>query len=179
MRQLPGFNNLRAWARLGFFVEISVGLLAAAGLVRFLDWMRERFHARTSTQLGVIAIITGLVVLDFLPGLMAMSLVRRRAVDQWLSKQLGKFAFMEYPIPQHGYGGPAIYSTRLTGKRIIMGNAQNPPNLTFWGDLSAFPSPSTLDLLYGWGAKYVLLDQNLYPTAVSFWTIYPPSNPLE
>ncbi len=28
----PGFNNLRGWARLGFFVELSVGLLAAAGL---------------------------------------------------------------------------------------------------------------------------------------------------
>jgi hypothetical protein len=179
LRQLPGFNNLRAWARLGFFVEISVGLLAAAGLVRLLDWMKERFHARTSTQLGVIAIITGLVVLDFFPGPMAMSLVRRRAVDQWLSKQLGKFAFMEYPIPQHGYGGPAIYSTRLTGKRIIMGNAQNPPNLAFWGDLSAFPSPSTLDLLYGWGAKYVLADENLYRTGVSFWNIYQTWSSLE
>jgi hypothetical protein len=60
-----------------------------------------------------------------------------------------------------------------------MGNAQNPPNLAFWGDLSAFPSPSTLDLLYGWGAKYVLVDENLYRAGVSFWNIYQTWNTLE
>src|SRR5262249_19001634 len=45
LRQLPGFNDLRGWARLGFFVEIAVGLLAAAGLARLLDWIKERCHA--------------------------------------------------------------------------------------------------------------------------------------
>ena len=179
LRQLPGFNNLRAWARLGFFVELSVGLLAAAGLVRLLDWIKERFHARAAIQLGMVAIICGLVVLDVFPRPMDMSPVRPRVVDQWLSKQSGDFAFMEYPIPQHAYGGPAIYSTRLSGKRIIMGNAQNPPNLAFWGDLSAFPSPFTLDLLYGWGAKYVLVDENLYRAGASFWNIYQTWSSLE
>jgi hypothetical protein len=179
LRQLPGFNNLRGWARLGFFVELSVGLLAAAGLVRLLDWIKERFHARATTQVGIVAIICGLVVLDVFPRPMDMSPVKPRPVDQWLSRQPGEFAFMEYPIPQHAYGGPAIYSTRLSGKRIIMGNAQNPPNLAFWGDLSAFPSPFTLDLLYGWGAKYVLVDENLYRAGVSFWNIYQTWSSLE
>ena len=68
LRQLPGFNNLRGWARLGFFVELSVGLLAAAGLVRLLDWIKERFHARATTQVGIVAIICGLVVLDVFQG---------------------------------------------------------------------------------------------------------------
>ncbi len=172
LRQLPGFNNLRAWARLGFFVELSVGLLAAAGLVRLLDWIKGRFRARATTQAGMVAIIIGLVTLDIFPRPMDMSPVKPRPVDEWLSRQSGEFTFMEYPIPQHAYGGPAIYSTRLTGKRIIMGNAQNPPNLAFWGDLSAFPSPFVLDLLYGWGAKYVLVDENLYQAGVSFWNIY-------
>jgi hypothetical protein len=86
---------------------------------------------------------------------------------------------MEYPIPGHGYGGPAIYSTRLTGKGIIMGSAQNPPNLAFWDKLSAFPSPSTLDLLYGWGAKYVLVDESIYRAGSSFWNIYQTWNTLE
>jgi len=101
-----------------------------------------------------------------------MSPVAPRAVDEWLSKQPGDFAFMEYPIPRHGFGGPAIYSTRLTGKRIIMGNAQNPANLAYWSDLSAFPSPFTIDLLHGWGAKYVVVDQDLYQDGSTFWNIY-------
>jgi hypothetical protein len=172
LRQLPGFNNLRGWARLGFFVELSVGLLAAAGLTRTLDWLRERFHAPANVQIGVTVVAITLVLFDFFPRPTDMTIVAPRAVDQWLSSQPGDFAFMEYPIPRHGYGGPAIYSTSLTGKRIIMGAAQNPPNLAYWSDLSAFPSPFTLDLLYGWGAKYVLVDENLYRVGSSFWNIY-------
>jgi hypothetical protein len=172
LRQLPGFNNIRAWARLGFFVQLSVGLLAAAGLTRILDWLRERSYTPPAVQRGVAIAAMALVLLDFFPRATAMTTVASRPVDQWLSKQSGEFAFMEYPIPSHGYGGPAIYSTRLTGKRIIMGSSQNPPNLAYWGDLSAFPSPFTLDLLQRWGAKYVLVDENLYRAGSSFWDIY-------
>ena len=172
LRQLPGFNNLRGWARLGFFVELSVGLLAAAGLTCILDWLRDRFHTPAIVQTGVAAVAMVLVLFDFFQQPTAMTMVAPRAVDQWLSKQPGEFAFIDYPIPRHGFGGPAIYSTRLTGKRIIMGAAQNPPNLAYWSDLSAFPSPWTLDLLHGWGAKYVLVDENLYRAGSSFWNIY-------
>jgi len=179
LRQLPGFNNLHGWARLGFFVELSVGLLAAAGLARFLEWMKERLHAHISMQIATAAIATGLVIFDFAQKPIGMSPVIPRAVDQWLSKQPGEFTFMEYPIPGHGYGGPAIYSTRLTGKRIIMGSSQHPPNLQYWSDLSAFPSPMTVDLLYGWGAKYVLVDESLYRAGTSFWNIYQTWDTLE
>lgn len=172
LQQLPGFNNLRGWARLGFFVELSVGVLAAAGLTRLLYWMRERVHLPTAVQTGVAAIAMAAVIFEFFPQAAGMTLVAPRAVDQWLSKQPGNFAFIEYPIPGHGYGGPAIYATRLTGKRIIMGAAQNPPNLAYWSDLSAFPSPWTLDLLQGWGAKYVLVDENLYRAGTSSWNVY-------
>jgi len=172
LRQLPGFNNLRVWARLGFFVELSVGLLAAAGLTRIVDWLRERFHTPANVQTAVAVVTMALVLFDLFPQPTDMTIVAPRAVDQWLAKQPGDFAFTEYPIAQHGYGGPAIYSTRLTGKRIIMGSSQNPPNLAYWGDLSAFPSPFTLDILYGWGTKYVLVDENIYRAGSSFWNIY-------
>jgi hypothetical protein len=179
LRQLPGFNNLRGWARLGFFVELSIGLLAGAGLDRLLGWLKEKLHAPLFVRAGAAAAAMGLVVIDFFPQPAAMTAVTRRPVEQWLAEQPGVFAFMEYPIPKHGYSGPAIYSTRLTGKEIIMGNAQNPPNMAFWSELSAFPSPATLDLLYGWGAKYVLVDENLYRAGSSFWNIYQTWNALE
>jgi len=172
LRLLPGFNNLRGWSRLGFFVELSVGLLAAGGLSDILDWTKERLNAHKIVQVGVTALASGLVLFDFFPRPAYMSPVAPRAVDEWLSKQPGDFAFIDYPIPRHGFGGPAIYSTRLTGKRIIMGNAQNPPNLEYWSDLSAFPSPFTIDLLHGWGTKYVLVNQNLYQDGSMFWNIY-------
>ena len=172
LRELPGFNNLRGWSRFGFLVELSVGLLAAGGLTRILDWMRERLHAPSVVQTGVAGFAIAFVIFDFFPRSAGMSIVASRTVYEWLSKQPGGFAFIEYPIPRNGYGGPAIYSTRLTGKKIIMGSSQNPPNLVYWSDLSAFPSPFTLDLLYGWGAKYVLVDENLYRAGSSSWNVY-------
>jgi hypothetical protein len=179
LRLLPGFNNLRGWSRLGFFVELSLGLLAAAGLDRLVEWTKQRLHARRTVQIGVAAIAMGLVLVDFFPRRAYLSTVASRAVDQWLAKQRENFAFIEYPIPRHGFGGPAIYSTRLSGKRIIMGNAQNPPNLAYWPDFSAFPAPATLDLLYSWGTKYILVDENLYRAGSSFWNIYQTWDTLE
>jgi hypothetical protein len=179
LRQLPGFNNLRGWARFGFFVELAVGLLAAAGLTRILGWLRERFQTPAIVQAGVAALAMAFVIFDFLPRPIHMTIVAPRAVDQWLSRQPGDFAFMEYPISHHGFGGPAIYSTRFTGKGIIMGSSQNPPNLVYWRDLSAFPSPFTLDLLSGWGTKYVVVDENLYRAGSSFWNIYQTWESLE
>jgi len=179
LRQLPGFNNLRGWARLGFFVELAVGLLAAAGLARLLDWMKHQFHARAFVQFGAAVVVIGLVLFDFFPEPLSMSTVAPRAVDQWLANQPGNFAFVDYPIAYHGYGGPAIYSRRLTGKRIIMGSSQNPPNLMYWSYLSAFPSPITLDMLYGWGARYALVDENLYRAGSSFWNVYQTWDTLE
>jgi len=141
--------------------------------------LKEQLRAPVLMRAGVAVAAMGLVVIDFFPRPVAMSAVMQRPVDAWLSKQPGDFAFMEYPIPRHGYGGPAIYSTRLTGKRIIMGSSQNPPNLAYWSDLSAFPSPTTIDLLAGWGAKYVLVDENLYRAGSSSWNIYQTWNTLE
>ena len=172
LRELPGFNNLRGWARLGFFVELAVGVLAAAGLTCILDWIRKREKTAKVIPIGVAAMAIAAVIFEFFPQALGMTVVAPRAVDQWLAKQRGDFAFVEYPIARHGFGGPAIYATRLTGKRIIMGSSQNPPNLTYWSDLSAFPSPFTTDLLRGWGAKYVLVDQSLYEDGSTFWNIY-------
>ncbi|HMH01922.1 MAG TPA: glycosyltransferase family 39 protein [Terriglobales bacterium] len=179
LRLLPGFNNLRGWSRLGFLVQLSVGLLAAGGLAQALEWAKRRLHAGRIVSVGIAGAAMALVIIDFLPKPMAMSAVAPRGVDDWLAKQPGDFAVMEYPIPRHGYGGPAIYTTRLTGKRIIMGNAQNPPNLAYWPDLSAFPAPATLDLLYAWGTKYILVDENLYRAGSSFWNIHQTWDTLE
>ncbi len=167
LRQLPGFENLRAWARLGFFVQVGAGLLAAAGLSLALT----RLHLGSGAwgTRAVIFLACGLTALDLAEKPFGMSPVQPRPVDKWLAQQPGKFSIMEYPVPNHGYGGRAIYSTRWTGKRIVLGSAQAPPNLFSWGILSLFPSPSTLDLLASWEVKYVLVDEDRYRYGSEFW----------
>ena len=52
-----------------------------------------------------------------------------------------------------------------------MGSSQNPPNLAYWPFSAPFPHPFTLDLLYDWGTKYVLVDESLYRAGSSFWNV--------
>ncbi len=169
LRQLPGFNNLRAWARLGFFVQVGVGLLAAGGL--------SLVTTRLDLELGawktraVIFLVCGLTALDLAEKPFGTSPVQARPVDNWLAQLPDKFSIMEYPVPNHGYGGRAIYSTRWTGKRIVLGSAQAPPNISSWGILSLFPSPKTLDLLASWEVKYVLVDEDRYRYGSEFWDL--------
>lgn len=170
LRELPGFNNLRGWSRFGFFVQLGVGLLSGGGLAVLLNRVnnRDRVTVRRR-QWALTTIVAGLVALDFVERPFGVSDAGPRPVEAWLARQPGKFAIMEYPVPKHGYGGRAIYSTRLTGKQIVLGSAQAPPNFASWELLSVFPSAETLDLLARWQVKYVLVDETLYRIGSEFW----------
>ena len=170
LRELPGFNNLRGWSRFGFFVQLGVGLLSGGGLAVLLNRVnnRDRVTVRRR-QWAVTTIVAGLVALDFVERPFGVSDAGPRPVDAWLARQPGKFAIMEYPVPKYGYGGRAIYSTRLTGKQIVLGSAQAPPNFASWELLSVFPSAETLDLLARWQVKYILVDETLYRIGSEFW----------
>jgi hypothetical protein len=170
LRELPGFNNLRGWSRFGFFVQLGVGLLAGGGLAVLLNRVNNCDRATMRRrQWAVTTIVAGLVALDFVEKPFGVSDASPRPVDAWLARQPGKFPIMEYPVPKNGYGGRAIYSTRLTGKQIVLGDAQAPPNFASWELLSVFPSAETLDLLARWQVKYVLVDETLYGTGSEFW----------
>jgi hypothetical protein len=170
LRELPGFNNLRGWSRFGFFVQLGVGLLSGGGLAVLLNRVNNGDRAAVRRRKwAVTTIAAGLVALDFVEKPFGVSNASPRPVEAWLARQPGKFAIMEYPVPKHGYGGRAIYSTRLTGKQIVLGSAQAPPNFASWEQLSVFPSAETLDLFARWQVKYVLVDETLYKTGSEFW----------
>lgn len=180
--RLPPFTFLRAWARMGIFVQLAVGLLAARGLVLVLDRVTARFESRAGwLRPAILVSVMGLVLLENVSVPFPMSPVAPRLVDAWLAGQPGQFAVMEYPIPSHGYSASAMYSRRLTGKPIVMGYASYPPNSWAWETLSLFPTSETLDLLQRWNVKYVLVDEPLYQQGSVFWalrqtwtSLYPP-----
>jgi hypothetical protein len=168
LKDIPPFSFLRCWARMGFFLELAVSLLAAKGLTYLLELVPRRAIARHAVAIIVISLAT----LDSMAVPFGMALVAPRPVDRWLAAQPGKFAVMEYPIPEHAYSGPAMYSTRLSGKQIIMGYGSNPPNLRYFETLSTFPSPQALDLLQRWGTRFVLVDEKLYQRGSEFWQLW-------
>jgi hypothetical protein len=175
LKDFPPFSMLRAWARMGFFLQLGVSLLAAHGLTYLLDLMRRWSRARAAIAFAAVT----LAALDTMAVPFGMASVAPRLADSWLAEQPGKFAVMEYPIPEHAYSGPAMYSTRFTHHGIIMGYASNPPNLRYFGTLSTFPSPQALDLLQEWGTKFVLVDEKLYRNGSVFWLIWQTWKSLE
>jgi hypothetical protein len=175
LKDVPPFSFLRAWARMGFFLQFAVALLAAQGCTYLLDLVSHRPIARLAGAL----IIVSLATLDSITFPFGMASITPRPIDRWLAAQPGKFPVMEYPIPEHAYSGPAMYSTRLTGQQIIMGYGSNPPNLHYFETLSTFPSPKALDLLQRWGTRFVLVDENLYQRGSEFWQLWQTWNSLE
>lgn len=166
------FNMLRAWARMAFFTEMGLALLAAAGLAHIIGLisstggLRHRVAAR-----GVALAVIAAAVVDVLALPYGLSPVQPRPVDTWLVKQPGKFSVMEYPVIDNAWSGPAMYSRRLTGKSIVMGYASYPPNQDYWPVLSRFPSTETLDLLEKWNVRYVVVNEALYRRGDEFWGI--------
>jgi hypothetical protein len=175
LKGVPPFSFLRGWARMGFFVELAMSLLAAQGCTYLLEIIRHRGFARLAVAVSLVSFAT----LDVLAIPFGMAPVFPRPVDNWLALQPGKFPVMEYPIPEHAYSGPAMYSSRFTGKQIIMGYASNPPNLRYFQTLSTFPSPAALDLLQRWGTKFVLVDEALYKNGSEFWNVWQTWRSLE
>ncbi len=176
LKDIPPFSFLRGWARMGFFLQLAVSLLAAQGCTYLLDLMPRR-HA--AIRRAVALTVVSLAALDSMAVPFGMAPVAPRPVDRWLAAQPGKFAVMEYPIPEHAYSGPAMYSTRFTGQRIIMGYASNPPVAPYFETLSTFPSPQALDLLQQWGTKFVLVDETLYQGGSTFWRLWQTWQSLE
>ncbi|MGI8955443.1 MAG: hypothetical protein ACR2II_00820 [Chthoniobacterales bacterium] len=173
LSKIPPFSFLRAWARMGFYVQIAAALLAAGGLSYLLE--KPLFLKSFRGTVVGIAVI-GIALLEMIAIPFGTAAVSGRAVDRWLAKQPGNAIVMEYPIPENAYSGPAMYFTRLTGKRIVMGYASYPPNAAYFPILAAFPSGETLDLLETWGVDYVLVNADLYRTGSEFcgiWQTWP------
>ncbi len=168
--RMPPFTFLRAWSRMGFFLQLAIALLAAGGLGEILKRIETRFGARSlRLQWAITAVAIALASAETLAAPLGMAIVQPRPVENWIAAQPGDFSVMEYPIPNHAYSGPAMYSRRLMGKPIVMGYASYPPNQWAWETLSLFPSDLTLDLLSKWRVKYVLVDESLYQPESEFW----------
>ena len=139
LAQIPPFKFQRGWARMGFFVELAVGLLAAGGLAALLQALSQRYGSRARNLQWTLTLgILSLTVLDGLSIPIGMADINPRPVDTWLAQQSEQSIVMEYPM-SNSYQGAEMYWTRQTGKRTIMGYASYPPNQDFWGVLSRFP----------------------------------------
>jgi hypothetical protein len=158
-RYLPFYAKMRALMRMGFFVLIFNTLLAGFGAA----WLLRQAGPRRA--LPLVALLIGLVFLDFYPGpYQQFARVSARPVDAWLARQPGQGAVAQFPFIQVE-DQDQVYNTLVHQKPFIGGffSANQPEQyLRIRPVLESFPDPAGAALLRELGVQWVLFDTRQY-----------------
>ncbi len=159
---MPPFGGIRVWSRFGVVAGLMVAVLAGLGLAA---WRREQsaIAAHRGATIGSIFFV-GLALFEFLTVPFGMVKPGPRLVDEWLAAQPEFFAIIQLPYDV-ALEGDQLYYSQHHGKPIASGYGTFFPDAftSREEDLRAFPADRSLDVLLGWGVRYVLLSQGNFP----------------
>jgi len=141
---LPSFLLMRAVSRLGVIVILSSCVLAGIGfadLARRLDVRDKKMSLFKRSNLIAFLFIL-LAVLEFASVPYPMTNTSIAAYD-WLSKQPGDFAIVEYPVGHND--ASTMYGTIIHGKKTVSGEIEIDPGLLYPDPRWPFEITSILD----------------------------------
>lgn len=155
---LPFSNAMRVWSRFGLFVLFVVAALAGKGVAML---QAERRWRVVATGVGCLV----LVLLEYaaLPFPYGFTQVKAQPATEWLRAQPAGTVVMELPLAR-AMNGPPLYAATLHGQRIAYGYGTFFPAqwLAKWDTLHTFPDDGALEVLQGWGVRYILLSPAYY-----------------
>ena len=162
-RYVPGFDGLRAAARITVVVMLALAVIGAHGTASLLR--RYRGGRRRAVALGL-----GLLVCaEYLSVPISTQAVpvgdEVPEVYHWLSSQNGRFAIVEYPFQPSGRTEALrLYYSTYHWKDLVNGySGYFPPLFLELRRLSPeFPSDTTIRVLEAIGVRFVILDSALY-----------------
>ncbi len=165
---VPGFGNLRAPYRIAVVFLFALAMLAAAGMARVLERLRNRGRDR-SRALAAVA-LPALVVLESLSIPLPLTPVpvgeEVPAVYRWLAEREDDPAIVFFParIPLEY---PRVLYSAYHWKRMVNGFSGYAPYLYVeLAERSAeFPSPALVTDLRELGVDLVLVETGSYPPA--------------
>jgi hypothetical protein len=159
---VPPFGGIRVWSRFGVVAGLMIAALAGLGLAA---WRREQSASAgyRGAALGSVFFI-GLALFEFLTVPFGMVRPDSRPVDAWLAAQPEFFAVIQLPY-EVALEGTQLYYSQIHGKPIASGYGSFFPEAftAHEEDLRAFPADRALDVLRGWGVRYVLLNRADFP----------------
>ncbi len=163
---LPLFSAMRHWYRFGVITTLAVAILAGLGAAFLLNRVGQRGVRGIALQPALALVLVLIVLVDFvaapLPyGLSYTSIVQ--PVDQWLADQPGDVAIMQFPLVR-ALNGPMLYRGIVHGKKMTYahGTFYPPAYVEAEKTLGRFPEAASLDLLAGWGVRYVIVGSRAY-----------------
>ncbi len=158
---LPLYSSMRAFARFGVLVMLAVVVLMGMGWAALLRWGPRWVRIRPLWSTGLAAL---LILADFWSGPYAWGTSRVEAGEaaRYLAQQPPGLV-MRMPLSS-SQSGPALYDRVFYGKPLAYGyETFEPPQ---WRDarpaLLDFPSDRALDVLAGWGVRYIVVSGNAY-----------------
>lgn len=153
--RLPGLGLIRVWARFSIIVSLFVSLLAGVGVAE----LRERF--RWSSTL--IVLISGMVILDLLPGNLQSSSLYPRAIDAWLAKQPEGYPVAFLQAGTENY--KTMYGSLYHDMQIPAYNhsIHRPQAYREFREISAdFPAAESIQSLRDYGFHYLILQHRWF-----------------
>jgi len=162
----PGFKSMRVPSRFGFIVMLSLSVLAAYGLSRFIE-TKPKIKKAAISFIFVLLILSESLYVPVLGGTMPIG---REIPDvyQWLANETGDFAIVEIPSDLWSDSSYMYYST-YHWKRIVNGYSGFVPDnySETMMTLMSFPSNKSIDLLKSIKVKYIVIhtknmDQTLW-----------------
>jgi hypothetical protein len=152
---LPLGRAIRAWARLGIFVDVALIGLAGVGLV----WLAGRWRLAVAAAALLVLIDLAVVPLEATP-------VAPRPVDGWLRANDDGAPIVVLPVAAANEPRE-MWATLHHRRTIVHGHATHQPP-TFRAArpaLAEFPTPAGVEALRRWGVRQVVLLPEAYGTA--------------
>ena len=155
---------LRAYARFGVMVVLAVSVLAGFGFNYILQRLRSR-----KMRLALSILIISVVMFEFIniPPLRATDVSKVPKVYEWLAKQPGDFAIVEYPLGDATAGEASMpYNyllwQRVHKKKLINGAKLGTPSFKIKKKINKITDKQTPGILKWLGAKYVIVHSDIY-----------------
>ena len=153
--RLPGLGLIRVWARFSIIVSLFVSLLAGVGVAV----LRERFRWNPL----LIVLITGLVILDLLPGNLQSSSLYPRAIDTWLAEQPRGYPVAFLQAGTENY--KTMYGSLYHDMQIPAYNhpIHRPRAYQEFREISSdFPASESIQRLRDYGFHYLILQHRWF-----------------
>ncbi|MEW5981225.1 MAG: hypothetical protein AB1806_02515 [Acidobacteriota bacterium] len=170
---LPGLNFIRVPSRFTILGMLGLAVLAGAGFDRLSARLSSRRRLAWAAGAGLM------MVVEFaaMPLATVPADLRIPAADQWLSTRPGRFAIVEFPVPDPSNAGASarLNSTYMLHsmahwQKTVHGHSgfQPPFHDMLYRQLQRFPDEDTIRLLAETGVRYIIVHAELY--APAHWT---------